>query len=297
MESNPKPPPHGRPGDSHPHRVADTVRQDIETQQRSAELSTRRLSAPAEVPGLTFIGNLGNGAYGTVWLARERNTGKHVAVKFYTHRRSLDWSLLNREVEKLAVLYTSRNIVGLLGVGWDSDPPYYVMEHLSNGSLERLLDSHPLPPAEAVRITQAILHGLVHAHGSGILHCDLKPANVLLDSDFEPRLCDFGQSRLSHEQDPALGTLFYMAPEQASLQAIPDARWDVYALGALLHQMLCGHAPYRTAENERLIESAGPLSDRLAVYRRVIGEGPRPMAHRKVPGVDRRLADIVDRSL
>ena len=297
MESNSKHPFPQQDGGRDPHGVANTVVQDTAAQQHAAELSTRSLGAPTEIPGLTFIENLGNGAYGSVWLARERNTGKHVAVKFYTHRRSLDWSLLNREVEKLAVLYTSRNIVGLQGVGWDSDPPYYIMEYLNNGSLERLLSDNPLPPIEAVRITKSILRGLVHAHGSGILHCDLKPANVLLDSDFEPRLCDFGQSRLSHEQDPALGTLFYMAPEQASLQAIPDARWDVYALGALMYHMLCGHAPYRTPENERLIASETLLSDRLEVYRQVISESPRPTAHRKLSGVDRSLSDIIDRCL
>ncbi len=55
-----------------------------------------------------------------------------------------------------------------------------------------------------------------------------------------PRLADFGQSRMSHEQTPSLGTLFYMAPEQADLNAVPDARWDVYALGAILYCMLCG---------------------------------------------------------
>jgi serine/threonine protein kinase len=87
---------------------------------------------------------------------------------------------------------------------------------------------------------------------------------VATDVDFEPRLCDFGQSRLSDEQDPALGTLFYMAPEQADLKAVPDARWDVYALGALLYQMLCGEVPYRTRENEELIRSAGTLEERLA---------------------------------
>jgi len=297
MESNRKTPVHRRPDDRQRDPIPDTERQDPSQQQRSAAMSVHSISAPAEVPGLTFIENLGNGAYGSVWLAKERNTGKHVAVKFYTHRRSLDWSLLNREVEKLAVLYTSRNIVGLLGVGWDSEPPFYIMEHLSNGSLERLLSNNVLPPAEAVRMTQSVLRGLVHAHGSGILHCDLKPANVLLDSDFEPRLCDFGQSRLSHEQDPALGTLFYMAPEQASLQAIPDARWDVYALGALLYHMLCGEAPHRTTENEQQIDSAKQLPDRLAIYRRIIRESPRPNGHRKVPGVDRSLADIVDRCL
>lgn len=274
-----------------------TLIQDEPASARSAELSRHRKQPPAQVPGFQVLRCLGEGAYGTVWLASEENTGKLVAVKFYTHRRGLDWTLLNREVEKLAVLYTSRNIIGLLDVGWDSDPPYYVMEYLENGSLAAYLEDGPLPPHETVRITKSILLGLVHAHGRGILHCDLKPANVLLDADFEPRLCDFGQSRLSNEQAPALGTLFYMAPEQADLKAIPDARWDVYALGALLYHLLCGNAPYQTPENENCIRAAGTLEEKLAVYRRIVKTSPKPIAHRKIRGVDKRLADIVDRCL
>ena len=84
-----------------------------------------------------------------------------------------------------------------------------------------------------------------------MLHCDLKPANILLDQDGKPRLADFGQSRLSREQAPALGTLFYMAPEQADLKAVPDARWDVYALGALVYCMLTGSPPHRTPQDDR----------------------------------------------
>src|SRR5690606_29741623 len=126
----------------------------------------------------------------------------------------LDWALLSREVEKLAVLYTSRNIVRLLDVGWDHDPPYFVREYLERGSLASRLEDGPLPVEEAVQITKAVARALVQAHGSGILHCDVKPANVLLDASHEPRLADFGQSRLSDDQSPALGTLFYMAPEQ-----------------------------------------------------------------------------------
>jgi len=278
-------------------RLVDTVRQDAASLARAAEISRREIEPPASVPGYDITRRLGEGAYGSVWLATERNTGKQVAIKFYSHRRGLDWSLLNREVEKLAVLYTSRNIVGLLDVGWDSDPPYYVMEHLDNGSLAALLHEEPLPVHETVRITRSVLQALVHAHGAGILHCDLKPANVLLDADYEPRLCDFGQSRLSDEQNPALGTMFYMAPEQADLGAVPDARWDVYALGALLYHMLTGEAPYRTPENERRIREAGNLDDKLAEYRRILKHSPRPTAHRSVRGVDRRLADIVDRCL
>jgi hypothetical protein len=139
--------------------------------------------------------------------------------------------------------------------------------------------------------------GLVHAHGKGVLHCDLKPANILLDQDGKPRLSDFGQSRLSHEHAPALGTLFYMAPEQADLKAVPDVRWDVYALGALLYCMLTGSPPHRTPQAIERLEAAGDLGDRLARYRRMIRSSPPPAAHRQAPGVDRALAEIVDRCL
>lgn len=252
---------------------------------------------PTTLPGYRILRQIGEGKYGTVWLARELNTGKHVAIKFYTHRRGVDWSLLGREVEKLAVLYTSRNIVGLLSVGWDHDPPYYVMEYLPNGSLATRLEQGTLPTVEAVRVATRVSQALVHAHGSGILHCDLKPANVLLDQDQEPRLCDFGQSRLADEQSHALGTLFYMAPEQADLKGVPDARWDVYALGALLYHMLVGQPPYRTEEGERLLKSAGSLEQRLEVYRKIVRQSPRPNGHRQIARVDAGLADIIDRCL
>jgi eukaryotic-like serine/threonine-protein kinase len=274
-----------------------TLVQDQTEVARAAELSRQLEAAPAHVPGFSLIRSLGEGAYGSVWLAYEENTGKQVAIKFYTHHRGLDWSLLNREVEKLAVLYTSRNIVRLIDVGWNSEPPYYVMEYLAHGSLAAFLTAGPLPPQEAVRIAKSVLLALVHAHGSGILHCDLKPANILLDDNFEPRLCDFGQSRLSNEQNPALGTLFYMAPEQADLQAVPDARWDVYALGALLYHMLCGEPPYRTPEIEEAIQAAPTLETKLAIYRQGIRNSPKPLGLRSRPGIDRRLAEIVERCL
>src|SRR6185436_1073884 len=170
-------------------------------------------------------------------------------------RGGVDWSLLSREVEKLRFLSADRYVVQLLDVGWDSEPPYYVMEYIEHGSLEDLLQARmTMTVPEAVTLFREIAVGLAHAHGKGVLHCDLKPANVLLDSDLHPRLADFGQSRLSHEQSPALGTLFYMAPEQANLDAVPDARWDVYALGAILYRMLTGELPSRTEASTRDID-------------------------------------------
>ena len=277
--------------------LEETLAQDVDSIDRARELSALTGEAPATVPGYRILKSIGEGKYGSVWLAREQNTGKQVAIKFYTHRRGVDWSLLGREVEKLAVLYTSRNIVGLLAVGWDHDPPYYVMEYLENGSLAARLTGGPLACADAVRIATRVSYALVHAHGSGILHCDLKPANILLDQDFEPRLCDFGQSRLADENSHALGTLFYMAPEQADLKAVPDARWDVYALGALVYHMLTGAPPFRTEENDRRLANARNLEERLAIYRQIVRQGPRPSAHRRASGVDQQLAEIVDRCL
>jgi eukaryotic-like serine/threonine-protein kinase len=264
--------------------LADTLKQDDDAREYAAAMSLPGEAPPAMVPGYHIIRRVGSGKYGSVWLAREQNTGKLVAIKFYLHRLGIDWKTLSREVEKLAVLYTSRHIVRLVAVGWDHDPPYYVMEYLENGSLAQRLESGPLPASESVRIATRVAQALVHAHGSGILHCDLKPANVLLDPDWEPRLCDFGQSRLLDEDRPALGTLFYMAPEQADLKAVPDARWDVYALGALLYHMLCGEPPYRTDAAERQLHAAENLESRLETYRRLVTTQSRPIEHRRVSG-------------
>jgi hypothetical protein len=219
-----------------------------------------------------------------------------VAIKFYTHRGG-DWSLLAREVEKLNFLATDRYVVQLLDVGWNALPPYYVMEFMEQGSLAERLEAGPLPAAEAVALFREVAVGVVNAHNRGVLHCDLKPANILLGPDGKPRLADFGQSRLSHDDTPALGTLFYMAPEQADLSAAPDARWDVYALGAILYCLLTGQPPYRDGPGVAALEQAGPLVERLDQYRKLLQDSPRPRKHRRVPGVDRALAEIIERCL
>jgi serine/threonine protein kinase len=275
-----------------------TEQQSTAQIQSARDLSLKPREAPARVPGYNIESLLGSGAYGEVWLALDQKTGRRVAIKFYTRQTSLDFSLLSREVEKLVFLSADRYVVQLLDVGWDAKPPYYVMDFIENGSLEDdLKRRHTLPVEEAVELTEEICIGLMHLHGKGILHCDLKPGNVLLDQDKKPRLADFGQSRLSHEQAPALGTLFFMAPEQADLQAAPDARWDVYALGALLYCMLTGEPPFRDGAMLQKIEKSDVMEDRLDQYRRLINAAPRPLAHRRVPGVDRSLAEIIERCI
>src|SRR6478672_5568253 len=155
------------------------------------DLSLRGVRPPVQVPGYEPERFLGYGAYGEVWVAVNRNSGRKVAIKFFTRRGGLDWASLAREVEKLRYLFSDRYVVQLFEVGWESDPPYYVMEYMEHGSLEDLLRSHPPTVHEAVALFREIGVALVHAHDKGILHCDLKPANILLDDDGKPRLADF----------------------------------------------------------------------------------------------------------
>ncbi len=275
-----------------------TEHQSTEEARKAKDLSLRETQPPTSVPGYDVTQFLGSGAYGEVWIGLDRNTRRRVAVKFYRHREAVDWSMLSREVEKLVFLSADRYVVQLLDVGWEADPPYYVMEFVENGSLEQLLDrGGPRSVNESVDLFREMATGLNHAHAKGVLHCDLKPANILLDQDGRPRLADFGQARLSDERQGSLGTLFYMAPEQADLDAVPDTRWDVYALGAILYCMLTGHPPFFSEELLAQMEEAGNITQRLARYRRWIKSQPAAQEHRHVPQVDKSLIAILDRCL
>ncbi len=256
------------------------------------------VSPPTDVPGYELNRFIGSGAYGEVWVGIDTTTGRNVAIKFFARTGNLDGSGLAREVEKLVALSADRYVVQLLDVGWEASPPYYVMEYIPNGSLDdRLREGVPISVGEAVEIFRDVAIGLSHAHAKGIIHCDIKPANVLLDQDSKPRLADFGQARLMYERSPTLGTLYFMAPEQADSTAMPDSRWDIYGLGALLYSMLTRIPPHRTEERVDELRSATRIEERLRLYQAQLNHLPPPELHRDVAAVDRALADIVDRCL
>jgi hypothetical protein len=253
---------------------------------------------PPRVPGYEMLSHIGRGTFGEVWLAREERTGIQVAIKFFAHGAGTEWQLVQDEVKQLARLHADPGIVQLLDVELKAAPPYYVMAYAEGGSLAGRLEKGPLSVEQALPIFQRMAEALAYVHAKGIIHCDLKPGNILLDARQRVLIADFGQAHLSSDATPALGTFFYMAPEQADLaKRIPDTRWDVYGLGAIFHAMLTGRPPHEDARFRDELGNTVELSHRLRRYREWLQKAPRPDAHRRVPGVDRRLSDILDRCL
>jgi len=200
---------------------------------------------------------VGRGGFGTVFRATHHAlTGRVVAVKVAL---DAERGALLRHEGVLQDVVRHPHAVEVLGLDADHDPPYLVMEFIEGESLrERLARDGRLSVPEALRIGEEVLEALACAHARGILHLDLKPANVLLDRIGNAKLTDFGLGRareseradllvsgqlLSRTDGDLVGTLPYMAPEQKVPGREVDARADVYAFGILLFEMLTGARP------------------------------------------------------
>lgn len=289
------------------HEPLTEVQSDIDVAS-SAELSipshVRQHEKAPKINGYVLREMLGEGAYGQVWRSWQIRANKEVAIKVFLRRTGLDWILLQREVERLAKLDRHPNIVTLLDVDLDRDPPHYVMDLLSGGPLQRFVDpASPAPDKKALRWVGQICDALTYVHAKGLIHCDLKPANILIDGRENVRVLDFGQSRVFTESAASLGTLFYMAPEQAILSepgnpVQPDVRWDVYAVGGTLYAILTGHVPHGGPENKVRLEKAQNLSERLSQYREIVAsETLQWTGGSRSGGLHRELAAIADKCL
>jgi eukaryotic-like serine/threonine-protein kinase len=198
----------------------------------------------------TLTAELGAGAMGRVYLARDDRTGRMVALKFLRPWAADDAeasSRLEREAAAAARL-SHPNIVTLHAVEDSGDELFLVQEYVEGESLARRLERGPLGPVELMRLAQALAHALAHAHQHGVLHRDLKPGNVLVATDGTYKVADFGLARV--EGAPTLtatgyvvGTTAYLAPERARGHA-GDARSDLFALGAVLYEAMTGRRAF-----------------------------------------------------
>ena len=239
---------------------------------------------------------LGNGGMATVWLAHDRKHKRPIAIKvLHAHlAASLGADRFQREIEVAARLqhphilsvFDSGNANGLL---WFSMP--FVEGETLRTRLER---EKQLPVDEALRITRDASQALQYAHDHGVVHRDIKPENLLLTSDGNTLIADFGiaqalgvdtaiDGKRFTETGMVVGTPQYMSPEQASGERVIDARTDMYSLATVLYEMLAGEPPF-TGPNPQTIR-AKMLS------------GPAPSVRRSRPGIAPRLDAAIDKAL
>jgi class 3 adenylate cyclase len=196
---------------------------------------------------------LGEGGKKRVFLAHDSRLDRDVAFSLIK-TEGLDaegLTRIRREAQAMGRLGDHPNIVTVYDIGEEGGQPYIVSQYMAGGDVEGLLpqaESHRLPLEQALRIAYDLSNALEYAHGRSVIHRDLKPGNVWLTEDGTAKLGDFGlavaldRSRLT-QTGMMLGTVVYMPPEQA-LGKAPDARSDLYSLGAMLYEMVTGRPPF-----------------------------------------------------
>jgi WD40 repeat protein len=207
------------------------------------------------VPGYELFGELGRGGMGVVYRARQVGLNRPVALKMILsggHASAADLARFRTEAEAIARLQHP-NVVQVYEVGEQGGLPYFSLEFCGGGSLAARLDGTPWEPKRAAALVETLARAMEAAHARQIVHRDLKPANVLLADDGTPKVTDFGLAKQLDSgagqtaSGAILGTPSYMAPEQANGGKDIGPAADVYALGAILYELLTGRPPFRAA--------------------------------------------------
>jgi serine/threonine protein kinase len=202
-------------------------------------------------------GEIGRGAMGIVYLARDTQIARLVAIKTISllgqdsdeEREYRERFLLEAQA---AGRLSHPGIVSIFDVGEETRTrsPYIVMEYVDGRSLKKLLKETPekLPLGVALRLVQRVAEALDYAHSQGVVHRDIKPANILVAAAGNPKVTDFGIAKLNQAHltlpGQVLGSPAYMAPEQLGGEGV-DARSDLFSLGVILYTMLTGHRPFQ----------------------------------------------------
>jgi predicted Ser/Thr protein kinase len=201
-----------------------------------------------------LLEEIARGGMGIVYKARQKGLDRLVALKMILTGPLATPSQVERFAReaRAAAALDHPNIVPVYDNGWQDGHPFFTMALIEGASLQdRVEKDGPPEPGEAVRLMRAIAEALAHAHGQGVVHRDLKPHNVLVDSQGRPRVADFGLARRTQEAQAltntgdVLGTPHYMAPEQALGQtALFGPVVDVYGLGGIFYFLLTGQPPF-----------------------------------------------------
>jgi serine/threonine protein kinase len=203
----------------------------------------------SEFSNYRVIEHIGRGGMADVWSARDKRLARTVAVKTIAGDLSSEMNpvtMFEREAQTIAAL-EHPHILPIYEFGEFEGQLYIVMRYVSGGSLEDMLEKGPLSVEETLRVVRSVGQALDYAHQSKVIHLDLKPSNILLDSYQSPYLADFGLATMmgpeGRAQNPGSGTLLYMAPEQLTADML-DSRADIYSFAILVFHMLTGQLPF-----------------------------------------------------
>ena len=223
-------------------------------------------SGRPSIPGIRILSELGRGGMGAVYKGVVEESSRAVAIKVLLDVSERRVKRFEREAQAMARL-RHPYIVDLVATGLDAQgQPYLAMDYVTGGDLADLKE-RGIGVQQVLEIMFKVARAIEHAHGEGILHRDLKPANVLLDAAGEPRVTDFGLAKILDretqltQENAVLGTPFYMAPEQVRGQGMSE-QTDVYALGVVLYELLCGEYP---CLGENRIELYHKIQDEVPV--------------------------------
>lgn len=204
---------------------------------------------------------LGQGGMAVVYLARDAELGRPVALKLLAENLAGEGDVRKRFVREaqLAARLSHPNVVHVYDAGEDDGRPFIVMEYVPGQTLAQILDRRrKLPTSEATALARQAALGLQHANEAGLVHRDIKPQNLLVRDDGVLKIADFGIARAAEisqltQLGTVLGTASYIAPEQALGEEV-GPQSDIYSLGAVLYQLLTGRPPYEFASLAELVE-------------------------------------------
>ena len=241
-----------------------------------------------EFEGFQTIERLGGGGMGEVFKLRDLTLNRIVAGKVIRRDPAAPASIgeFLREARSMA-LFADRRIVRIFEFRPDADPPVIIMEHVDGFELGRIGPS--LEFAQRARVLVDICGALEHAHALGLQHRDLKPSNIMVDAQLAPRILDFGLSSGHPFRGHLKGTLHYAAPEQLDPSLPIDRRTDIYALGVVLYELLCGRPPYAGASEEAVIAAIREGQPRLPVE--IDPRVPEPLQAIALKAMERDPAD------